>query len=372
MLNLFKEQELALPKEEALRFARNILISHLNKGSIPEWDQYFQELPCLNGPEDLEVIKEKFKTLTEWDFLEEILSNESTEYFFHGIKHSIGLSLGGGKFPLQVPLEENDWQIWLEIISIKYRQNWNVENPFCSFYGSLFGKQFRFSMVHSSTSPGGISKLMLRSLASSPHSLSSFGETTLLPNLVKDKKNILIAGATGSGKTSLLTSLLSLVDTQDHLVILEDTYEILFDHPYQTRFLSGENSKNSLKSYLAYAMRLSPDRIILGEMRSHEVAPFLMAMNTGHRGLMGTIHASSGADALHRVALLFILYAAEGNLSYERVMELLCRNLDYVIFMEDKKVKEIIKILGSDKGTPFFETITGHPSDFSQSMAWNN
>jgi Flp pilus assembly CpaF family ATPase len=90
-------------------------------------------------------------------------------------------------------------------------------------------------------------------------------------------------------------------------------------------------------------------------MRSHEVVPFLMAMNTGHKGLMGTIHASSAVDALHRIALLFSLYAGEANLSFEKVMELICRNLEYVVFMENKKVKEVIKVLGSDKGTPFYE-----------------
>ena len=110
---------------------------------------------------------------------------------------------------------------------------------------------------------------------------------------------------------------------------------------------------------MSYSLRLSPDRILLGEMRSHEVVPFLMAMNTGHRGLMGTIHSSSAADALHRAALLFSLYGGEAQLNFDKVMELLCRNLEYVVFMENKKVKEVIKILGSDKGTPFFEVTQG-------------
>lgn len=97
--------------------------------------------------------------------------------------------------------------------------------------------------------------------------------------------------------------------------------------------------------------------MILGEMRSHEVVPFMMAMNTGHKGLMGTLHASSAADALNRVALLFSLYGGEANLDYDKVMELICRNLEYVIFMENKKVKEIIHVLGSEKGVPFFEVL---------------
>ena len=355
MLSLFKENALPLNRTDAMTQARRILVSALNKGMVPTWDQYFQELPVLSEAEDLEAIKKYFVNLTQWSFLEEILNQEATEFFFHSVEKSQRLNFSGEKCCLPIALQNEDWQLWLEIISIKYKQNWNVQNPFCSFFGELFGKSFRFSMIHGSTSPTGVSKLMLRSLAMRPHAISSFGESELLVGLVKTKKNVLIAGSTGSGKTSLLTTLLDYVEPEEHLVVLEDTFEIISQHPHQTRFLSGDTPQTSLRSYLAYSLRLSPERIILGEMRSHEVVPFLMAMNTGHKGLMGTLHASNAADALNRVALLFTLYAGEANLAFEKVMELICRNLEYVVFMENKKVKEVIRILGSDKGVPFFE-----------------
>ncbi len=357
MLSLFKDAEIPLHREEALTQARRLLVSSLNKGMIPFWDQFFQELPVLSNVEDLESIKENFVRLTQWPFLEDMLNLDATEFFFHSFDKSQRLTLNGKKIDLLVELHSEDWQLWLEIISIKYKQNWNVQNPFCSFFGELFGKNYRFSMIHGSTSPSGISKLVLRCLSKKSHDIVSFGETEALVEMVKNKKNVLIAGSTGSGKTSLLTSLLDFVDRDEHLVVLEDTYEIISEHPYQTRFLSGDSVQTSLRSYLAYSLRLSPDRIILGEMRSHEVVPFLMAMNTGHKGLMGTLHASSAVDALNRVALLFTLYAGEANLAFEKVMELICRNLEYVVFMENKKVKEVIKIMGSDKGIPFYENI---------------
>jgi type IV secretion system protein VirB11 len=357
MLSLFKDAEMPLHREESLTQARRLLVSSLNKGMIPTWDQFFQELPVLSTAEDLESIKENFVRLTQWPFLEDILNLEATEFFFHSSEKSQRLTYSGQKSHVPVPLHAEDWQLWLEIISIKYKQNWNVQNPFCSFFGELYGKSYRFSMIHGSTSPGGISKLILRCLSQKPHPVSSFGKSEVLVDLVKNKKNILIAGSTGSGKTSLLTSLLDYVAADDHLVVLEDTYEIISEHPHQTRFLSGDSVQTSLKSYLAYSLRLSPDRIILGEMRSHEVVPFLMAMNTGHKGLMGTLHASSASDALNRVALLFTLYAGEANLAFEKVMELICRNLEYVVFMENKKVKEVIKIMGSDKGIAFYEDV---------------
>lgn len=358
MLSLFQEKETPLQTQEALELSQKILISYLNKGLIPSWEEYYQELPTLNSAEDLEAIRNKFNELTDWPFLMDLLSKDGfTEYFFHSRTSVQGLNLNGEKTQSSLPLSESEWQLWLEIVSIRFKQNWNVETPFVSFYGELFGKTYRFSMIHASTSPNGVSKLMLRSLAQKPHALDSFGQAEILSTLVKQKKNILIAGSTGSGKTSLLTSLLGQVGKDEHLVILEDTYEILSEHLFQTRFLSGKTQETSLRSYLSYSLRLSPDRIILGEMRSHEIIPFLMAMNTGHKGLMGTIHSSSSHDALHRAALLFSLYSGEANLSFEKVMELLCKNLEFVVFVENKKITEVIRILGSDKGVPFFEKV---------------
>jgi type IV secretory pathway ATPase VirB11/archaellum biosynthesis ATPase len=350
MLSLFQEPLPPLTKEEALAAAKRILISSLNKGIIPSWETFSQELP------QEESIKTFYQQIIHWPFLETVLATDAVEFSFHSFENCHSLSLQGEKIPFHFSLSSEDWQLWLEVVSLTYKQNWNVQHPFCSFYGEIFAKSYRFSLIHGSTSPLGISKLVLRKISSTPRKLSDFKETISLKALIHEKKNLIIAGSTGSGKTSLLSSLISQIPLDEHLAILEDTFEISCLHPYQTRLLSGSSEATSLKTYLSYSLRLSPDRIILGEMRSHEVVPFLMAMNTGHRGLLGTIHASSAHDALYRIALLFVLYSGEAGLNFEKVMELICRNLEYVVFMENKKVKEIIKILGCDKGVAFFET----------------
>ncbi len=355
MLSLFKETEVNLTKFSAMECFRRLFIGSLNKGIIPGWEDLFQELPTLESAEALQEIKDAFCALTDWPFLRDVLELEGTEFYFHSPDKCQRQDLAGDKSGFQIELSDEDWQLWLEILSIKFKQNWNVQTPFASFYGEFFGKRYRLSLIHGSTSPLGKSKLVVRSLAVRAFDLSAFGKTEKLHELILSKKNILIAGSTGSGKTSLLTSLLNKVDPNEHLVILEDTYEIFSGHEHETRFLAGDTESTSLKAYLSYSLRLSPDRIILGEMRSHEVVPFVMAMNTGHKGLMGTLHASSAHDALNRVALLFSLYGSEANLDYNKVMELICRNLEYVVFMEKKEVKEVIKILGSEKGVPFYE-----------------
>ncbi len=361
MLSLFKEQESVVKNERGLNVARDLLTSYLNKGMIPEWEDFFQSLPFFDEKSDIVFLKDYFLKLTKWIFLDEIIALGGCEFFFHGPGHIQRITLDGEKINHQISISSEDWQLWLEIVSIHFKQNWNVQRPFISFYGVICDKQFRLSLIHCSTSPTGSSKLVLRALSSVPYSLEAFGKTQFLQKMVNEKKNILIAGSTGSGKTSFMGSLMTLINPDEHIIILEDTYELPHLSTIQTRFLSGNTLETSLKSYLSYSLRLSPDRILLGEMRSDEVVPFLMAMNTGHRGLMGTIHSSSAIDSLYRLALLFSLYSGEASLSFEKIMELITRNLEYVVFMKNKKVFEVIKILGSDKGTPFFETIERSP-----------
>jgi Flp pilus assembly CpaF family ATPase len=102
---------------------------------------------------------------------------------------------------------------------------------------------------------------------------------------------------------------------------------------------------------------MSPDRLIVGEMRSNEVVPFMLAMNTGHKGLMSTIHANSGVDALLRIALLFSLYSENHEIDFSLITKLTCKNIDYVIHMENKIIKEICRVIGAEGETPFYEIV---------------
>lgn len=156
----------------------------------------------------------------------------------------------------------------------------------------------------------------------------------------------------------MLRSLLAMIPHEEHIIVLEDTYEILNSHPGQTSFLANKEQNNkSLKDYCAYSLRMSPDRLVVGEMRSTEVVPFLLAMNTGHKGLMSTIHASSAVDALSRIALLFSLFSESADISYSLVTKLVCKNVDYVIHLEHKRIKEICRVIGSEAETPFYEML---------------
>lgn len=295
-------------------------------------------------------------------YIESFISNPFTEIIFHSHQsvQVIGLH-EKSNYELQ-DLSAEDFQLSLEILALKHHMSWNFQEPFSSFNINIGKLNLRATLIHFSTSANNKSKIFLRSIPTDNPSIDLFNlneePLQILRSIIKEKKNVLISGGTGSGKTTILRSLLALIPHDEHLIVLEDTYEILNHHPGQTSFLANKDQANkSLKDYCAYSLRMSPDRLIVGEMRSTEVVPFLLAMNTGHKGLMSTIHASSAVDALSRISLLFSLFSESNDISFALVTKLVCKNVDYVIHMEHKKIVEICRVIGSDAETPFYERL---------------
>jgi pilus assembly protein CpaF len=128
----------------------------------------------------------------------------------------------------------------------------------------------------------------------------------VLEALSKAKVNILISGGTGGGKTTLLNILSGYIEATERIVTIEDAAELQLQQPHVIRLETrppniegkGEVSQRAL---VRNALRMRPDRIILGEVRGAEAFDMLQAMNTGHEGSMATVHANSARDALHRL-----------------------------------------------------------------------
>ncbi|MEP7089980.1 MAG: TadA family conjugal transfer-associated ATPase, partial [Nocardioidaceae bacterium] len=120
----------------------------------------------------------------------------------------------------------------------------------------------------------------------------------LLGRLVSSRMAFLVSGGTGSGKTTLLSALLSLVDPRQRLVIVEDASELRPDHPHvvalEARPANVEGAGEvTMRVLVRQALRMRPDRLVVGEVRGAEVTDLLAAMNTGHEGGCGTVHANS-------------------------------------------------------------------------------
>lgn len=296
-------------------------------------------------------------SLINFNFLEKLPIE--TEEFILDYTGLAFLKLPQGITSHQLELKDAFFQLALEFLAIKNGQNWNYKNPFVSFYTNISNRSLRVSLIHYSCVTSNSSKVFIRFLSSQIRSLEDFCDSSDLPilqMLVESKKNILISGATGSGKTSFLSSLLKNCKASEHLLIIEDTMEILCHSPNLTKLIATKQENKNMKDYLSYGMRMSPDRIIIGELRSEEVISFLLSLNTGHRGCLSTIHANSTLDAIDRLCLLFNLYS-EKPLLNEYVKKLACNAIDYIVQLEDKKVVQLTRIINYHNGNLIHENI---------------
>jgi pilus assembly protein CpaF len=129
----------------------------------------------------------------------------------------------------------------------------------------------------------------------------------LLAEAVAARANILIAGPTGAGKSTLLRSLAAEIATDERIVVIEDTNELVLPHPHVVH-LEGQAARESpigIADLVANALRMRPDRIIVGEVRTpREASALLDALTTGHEGSLTTTHAGSAAGAIDRLELL--------------------------------------------------------------------
>lgn len=358
---------LANYKEDVLILFKNHYRRLITKTSALNFEEIllltFKELNLQRASKDeTAYLEEWFNCVHHHSFLRPLLESPFIEIIFHSHNNFQVIKLDGKSSGRNNELSKDEFQLSLEVLALKSDISWNYNDPFASFNVALFGITLRATLVHFSTSANGHSKLFLRKIQSDRPELKLLGlgdeEQVMLQDMIGEKKNVLISGGTGSGKTTLMRGLVNLIPQDEHIVVLEDTYEILHQHPGQTSFLAVKDRQGkTLKDYCAYSLRMSPDRILVGEMRSNEVVPFLLAMNTGHKGLMSTIHASSGVDALNRIALLFSLFSESADLSYGLVMKLVCKNIDYVVHMENKRIKEICRVVGSEGETPFYEVL---------------
>lgn len=156
-------------------------------------------------------------------------------------------------------------------------------------------------------------------------------EAAILTDAVRRGDNLLISGATSSGKTTLTNVLADFIPENDRILILEDVAELYIRKPH---VISAEAQLDTHKSQIGFAdllkaaLRHRPDRIIVGEIRGPEARVFLDALNTGHRGSLTTIHANSAEDALRRLAQLAM--RGSGGVQLSDVEEECRRSIDVV------------------------------------------
>lgn len=157
------------------------------------------------------------------------------------------------------------------------------------------------------------------------------------------RRNIVISGATGSGKTTFARSLIDRVPIDERLITIEDVHELILPrHRNRIHLMyGGTRGRVSATDSLAACMRLSPDRIFLAELRGPETWDYLAALNTGHPGSVTTTHANSAADAFDRLAILIKQSPTGGNLDLPTIQAFLRQTVDVVLHFERFRLKEL-------------------------------
>lgn len=140
--------------------------------------------------------------------------------------------------------------------------------------------------------------------------LSGAEAASFLRTAVRERRNIVVSGGTSTGKTTFLNALLAEIPREERLILIEDTEELKVRHENAVGLIAarGQLSEAEIgaEDLLIAALRMRPDRIILGELRGGEAFTFLRAVNTGHPGSMTTIHADTPARAVEQLALLVL------------------------------------------------------------------
>ena len=182
----------------------------------------------------------------------------------------------------------------------------------------------------------------------------------VLELLVRSRYNIFVSGGTGSGKTTFLNALSNFIPRDERIITIEDSAELQIRNVdnlvrLETRNAGPDGSGAiTIKDLFKYALRMRPDRIVVGEVRGAEALDMLQAMNTGHDGSLSTGHANSTRDMLSRLETMVLQGAA--GLPLEAIRQQIGSAVDIVIHLsrlrdKSRKTMEIVEILGYDQAT---------------------
>jgi pilus assembly protein CpaF len=182
-----------------------------------------------------------------------------------------------------------------------------------------------------------------------------------LQTYIETRRNILISGGTGTGKTTLLNALGRFIFDEDRILLIEGTSEIQLEKPNLVRFEARQAQSGlpavTIRDLLKASLRHRPDRIILGEIRGGEAFDLLQLLNTGHSGTLSTVHASSAAQALSRFTSCVLQSGVE--LPYRAIKNNIADSLNILIQLERRPgkrfVSEVLEIQGYNTDTDQYD-----------------
>ena len=183
--------------------------------------------------------------------------------------------------------------------------------------------------------------------------------------LVQNRKSIVVTGGTGSGKSTLLGAIAEAIPDQERIITIEDAAELMLSQAHVIRMETrAENTDGkgaiSQRDLVVNALRMRPDRIVMGEVRAGEALDMLQAMNTGHDGSLTTIHANSPRDAFARLETMVMMSGMD--LPSRAIREHAVSALNYIVHVrryEDgiRRIERIAEVVGIESNTPQLQDV---------------
>jgi pilus assembly protein CpaF len=172
----------------------------------------------------------------------------------------------------------------------------------------------------------------------------------LLREAIDKRSNILVSGATGAGKSTILKALLDLIPIEQRVILIEDTAEIPLDRPNRARFEA--HAGVTIRDLVKASLRHRPDRLVVGEVRDGAAYDLLQALNTGQLGSLSTVHASSAQNSLNRLARLAL--QADVGLPFAAIQSEIGDEIHFVVHVERdggrRRVTELLQVNGFSDG----------------------
>ena len=303
-----------------------------------------------------------FDLLESKGTISEVMINSSSRVFIERNSQMIALDMS-------FDLKEID--LFCQEVASFNNQDFNQMNPILN---GVLPSGSRVNLIHKSYTQG-CSIITIRNHLSIAHNLEqaaskfSYNQkwASFFRSLVASRMNVLISGGTATGKTTFLSTMLKEMPKDNRIIAIEDTRELFITH---RNFISLE-SKSFLpdglkvRDLLKNALRMRPDKIVIGEVRAEEAFDLLQALNTGHEGSMCTIHANSDREALSRVENLFLM--AGYDLPIRVVRQQIVQAFDFIIQLgrnrDNNRVIKSVTEVGNMEGEMILLNKIGEHTD---------
>jgi pilus assembly protein CpaF len=308
--------------------------------------------------------REKFHRQTPNELLELLANPRLTDLCINGASSAFA-DFGEGLLPIDttlIPLLQSDELLrdWVLRLLSESGKSWDARAPYIDF---TVADEFRFHVLCPPLSPSGwvisIRKLASTSLQKNESNWAKKPAFQIVAEAFRRGESVLISGSTGSGKTTFAAELLLSLDTKTRTLILEDTLELILPRPSFLNLVSRRANPDghgevSLRTLLQQALRMRPDRVILGECRGVEVFDLLQALNTGHAGTLATVHANSARGACRRLELLCTLAPEASRLSETTLRDWISAGIQWIVHLGKtpetgcREIQEIARIEGRE------------------------